>query len=196
MRCHTRTKTTLALLGPVRRGQLAADERDATVPQRNQPCHDIAHGLFTIHRYARVFRVTVVNQHIGHVRGLQPGQCSRSGGVGHSQQQAIHIARQQLQHRLLFLRQLIVGGDWQNGIARRASGLGDAIQTLGKHRVKQRRQYHAQDPAALGTQTAGAGVGQIAHGAGGLQHAFARGGIHLVGKVKNPRHGGHRYPSL
>ena len=133
--------------------------------------------------------VGVVRQHVRQARAAQALQRPRVGRAGDDQDHAVHVGGQQLRDGLLLLRFLVARHDGHDGVAARRRRLGDALQALGKDRVEQGGQHHAQHAAALGAQRAGAGVGLIAELARRALHQVARGGRHLVGKVERPGHG-------
>jgi hypothetical protein len=193
---HAPLVAAVALLRAVRRGQRAADHRDAAVPQQHQARDRIGHGAFAVHRHAGVVGVAVVGQHVGHAGGLQAGQGGRGGRVRHDQDEAVDIARQQQVHGAFFLVEPVAGGDGNDGVAARHCGARNALQALGKGRVQQRGQHHAEHAAALGAQGARAGVGQVVELARHAFHQLARGGRDLVGEVEGPRHGGHGDPGF
>jgi hypothetical protein len=184
---HALQIALVALLGAVGLGQCPADHQHLAVAQRVQPGHQRGDRRTAVHRHTGVARVPVVDQHVRRAAGAQAAQHGRARRIGHAQDQCVHTACQQQVGGAGFVRELVVGGDGHDGIATGHRGLRDALQALGKHRVEQGGQHHAQRARALRAQRARAGIGLVAQLARGGLHPFAHQGRDLARRVEHAR---------
>jgi hypothetical protein len=109
------------------------------------------------------------------------------GGIGHGQDQAVDALLEHGLDRPGLAVTVIGGGHEHDALAGGGRGLVDALHALGKHRVGQRRQHHAQQSRAHGAQLAAQCVGAVLQRIHGRLHAGERLCAHALRRIDRPR---------
>lgn len=139
---------------------------------------------------ARLADGVVVDQHVRHVLGVQAIEMGVGGGIGHRQDQAVDALLQQGLDGTGFALKVVSGGHQHDTLARDGRRVFNALHALGKHRVGQRGQHHAQQPRMHRAQLAAQCVGAVLQRIHGGLHAGERLGAHTLRRIDGTRHGG------